>query len=333
MNVFRTAVILYFAFAGLSCKKDVPALENKAAVLNFSEAVAAEKVFPWVEQLSTLHLNDTPIDNEGYPPADLFPSDHLTRTAAVGFVANALAEMGYTPDTVVLGDAPQVAYNVVAEHKGVLYPDEVVLVASHLDAFHGGADDNGSAVAAMLEIARAVKQYNFARTIRFISFDLEELGSVGSTRYIEAGYADDVAAAVVMDVIGYASDEAGSQDDAFGVKVPDAGDFLFVIGNEQTAGLAQQVVNLAHTSDMGKTVGVVTPGNGNFFLSSIFMRSDHGLLWYKGTPAVFFTDGANTRNPHYHKPSDLPETLDEQFLVRNTRIIAATIAILAAIQP
>ena len=333
MKVARSAVILCLAIIGLSCKKDVPVLDNKAAVLNFSDAIEAEKVFPWVEQLSTLHLNDTPISNEGYPPDDLFPSDHLTRTAAVGFVANALAEMGYVADTVVLGDEPQVAYNVVAEHKGVLYPDKVVLVASHLDAFYGGADDNGSAVAAMLEIARAAKRYSFARTIRFISFDLEELGSVGSTRYIEAGYADDVTAAVVMDVIGYASGEAGSQDNAFGVKVPDTGDFLFVIGNEQTAGLTQQMVNLAHTSDMGKTLGVITPGNGNFFLSSIFMRSDHGLLWYKGTPAIFFTDGANTRNPHYHEPSDLPENLDEQFLVRNTRIIAASVAVLAEIQP
>jgi len=333
MKVFHTAVILYLTTVGLSCQKDAPTLENKAAVLNFSEAIAAEKVFPWVEQLATVHLNDTPIDNEGFPPANLFPSDHLTHTAAVGFVANAFAEMGYAPDTVMLGDEPQVAYNVIAEHKGVLYPDEVVLVASHLDAFYGGADDNGSAVAAMLEIARAAKQYKFARTIRFISFDLEELGSVGSTRYIEAGYAGDVIAAVVMDMIGYASGEAGSQDGAFGVKLPDTGDFLFVIGNEQTAGLTQQVVNLANTSDLGKTVGVITPGNGNFFLSSIFMRSDHGLLWYENTPAVFFTDGANTRNPHYHEPSDLPETLEEQFLVRNTRIIAATIAVLAAIQP
>ncbi len=333
MKVFRIATILYFAAVSLSCKKDVPALENKAAVLNFAQSIAAEKVFPWVEQLATLHLNDTPISNEGYPPDNLFPSDHLTRTAAVGFVTHAFAQMGYAADTVVLGSEPQVAYNVVAEHKGVLYPDEVVLVASHLDAFYGGADDNCSAVAAMLEIARAVKQYSFARTIRFISFDLEELGSVGSTRYIEAGYAGDVRSAVVMDVIGYASGQPGSQDDVMGVKVPDTGDFLCVVGNEHTAGLTQQVVNLAYTSELGKTVGIIAPGNGNFFLSSIFMRSDHGLLWYKGTPAIFFTDGANTRNPNYHEPTDLPETLDEQFLVRNTRIIAATVAILAEIQP
>jgi Zn-dependent M28 family amino/carboxypeptidase len=226
-----------------------------------------------------------------------------------------------------------VAYNIVAEKRGVINPEEVVLVACHLDAFYAGADDNTSAVAAMLEIARAAQDFSFARTIRFVAFDLEEYGSVGSTRYILAGYADDVQSAVVMDLIGYASNEPGSQDPVFGVQVPDVGDYLFVIGNGNSNDVTQQVVNLAHTSGLAKTVGILAPQSGNFFLSSVFMRSDHGLLWYNGIPAVFFTDGANFRNPNYHKPSDLPETLNRDFLVANTKIIAATVAIQADIQP
>lgn len=321
------------ALIPLSCTKDAPEIENSEAVVGFARSIAAEEVFPWVEQLSALHLNDTPISNEGFPPAELFPSDHLTRTAAVGFVAGALAQMGYEADTVVLGSEPHVAYNVVAEHRGVTHPDEVVLVVSHLDAFHGGADDNCSAVAAMLEIARAARQHNFDRTIRFVSFDLEEWGAVGSTRYIEAGYANDVSAAVVMDVIGYASAELGSQQGILNLRMPDVGDFLFVIGDQRSADLTQQVASLAHESDLARTLGVIAPGNGNYFLSSIFMRSDHGLLWYEGIPAIFFTDGADTRNPHYHLASDLPGTLNEEFLVRNTRIIAASVAMMAGIQP
>jgi hypothetical protein len=156
---------------------------------------------------------------------------------------------------------------------------------------------------------------------------------VGSTRYIQAGYANDVKAAVVMDLLGYASSEPGSQDPVFGVQVPDVGDYLFVIGNGNSDDETQQTVSLAHTAGLGKTVGIIAPESGNFFISSVFMRSDHGLLWYKGVPAVFFTDGANFRNPNYHKPSDLPETLNRDFLVANTRIIATTVAIFAEIQP
>lgn len=317
----------------LSCSKDVPLTDNKDQVLRVAGAIEENRVFPWVEALSELHLKDAPVDNTGFPAGELFPSDHLTRSAAVGFVANAFTEMGYLVDTVALGSEPLVAFNVVAELKGTSKPNEVVLVAGHLDAFYGGADDNSSAIAAMLEIARAARKFQFERTIRFVAFDLEEFGSVGSTRYIEAGYTGDVVAAVVMDLLGYASEEAGSQQNVFGVKVPDKGNYLFVIGNEKSAAVTQQVVNLSHTSGMAKTAGIVAPGNADYFLSSVFTRSDHGLMWIKGTPAIFFTDGANTRNPNYHLPSDLPETLNENFLIANTKLIAAAVAILAEVQP
>jgi hypothetical protein len=308
-------------------------IENADDVIKVANSIEENKIFPWVEELSGIHLNDSPVDNTGFPAGELFPSDHLTRSAAVGFVANALKEMGYAADTLVLGNEPQVAYNVVAEQRGSLFPNEVVLIACHLDAFYGGADDNTTAVAAMLEIARAVKKFSFARTIRFVAFDLEEYGSIGSTRYIEAGYANDVVSAVVIDLIGYSSEKAGSQKSVFGVKVPDVGNYLLVIGNQNSAEVTQQIVNLSYTSAIAKTVGIVAPGNGNYFLSSVFTRSDHGLMWYKGIPAIFFTDGANTRNPNYHLPTDLPETINKDFLIANTKLIAATVAILAEVKP
>jgi Zn-dependent M28 family amino/carboxypeptidase len=326
-------LFLVIPFFVLSCQKDIPLVENKENVLKVAEAIDENKVFPWVEQLSELHLNDIPVDNTGFPAGELFPSDHLTRSAAVGFVSKAFADMGYAVDTVVLGSEPQVAYNVVAELKGTTKPNEVVLVAGHLDAFYGGADDNTTAIAAMLEIARAARKFQFQRTIRFVGFDLEEFGSVGSTRYIEAGYTNNVVSAVVMDLLGYSSENAGSQQSVFGVKVPDVGNYLLAIGNQKSAEITQQVVNLSYTSNIAKAVGIIAPGNANYFLSSVFTRSDHGLMWYKGTPAIFFTDGANTRNPNYHLSTDLPETINKDFLIANTKLIAATVAILAEVQP
>ncbi|MCC6413646.1 MAG: M28 family peptidase, partial [Saprospiraceae bacterium] len=262
-------LILYLS----GCEKDVPVLSGQDRVLAFANSIQDDKVFPWVEQLCAVQLSDSPIDNTGFPPEDLFPSNQLRRTAAVGFVADALKDLGYNVDTVALGEEPQVAYNIVAEKRGSGKPDEVVLVACHLDAFYAGADDNTSAVAAMLEIARAAQNVDFESTLRFVAFDLEEYGSVGSTRYIQAGYADDVKAAVVMDLIGYASSEPGSQDPVFGVQVPDVGDYLFVIGNGNSQDETQQTVSLAHTTGLGKTVGILAPQSGNFFISSVFMRS------------------------------------------------------------
>jgi len=316
-----------------SCSNELPEIASSQLVLEFSASVNTDNVFPLVELLHQLHKNDVPISNEGFPPDELFPSDHLTRDAAVGFVSQELSNMGYVVDTVVCGTEDPIAYNVVAEHKGTENPNSVILVGCHLDAFYGGADDNTSAVAAMLEIARAAKNNSFKKTIRFVAFDLEEYGAIGSTRYIEAGYANDVTGALVMDMIGYSSEEPGSQKNIKGMDFPDIGNFLFVVGNKNSIELTQKIISFSHLNKIGNPLGVLAPNDAVYFLSSVFMRSDHGLLWYKGLPAVFFSDGANYRNPNYHTSAETPATLNQDFLKANTKLVAASLAILAEIQP
>lgn len=332
MTRINCILSLLAAMVMLSCGKEAtPEIRNLEKALLVADAVEADSIMPHVFALSALHLADTPVNNEGFAPKDLFPSDHLTRDRATGYVAQGFTSMGYEADTIVLGDELP-AFNVVAEKRGVLFPDEYVLVACHHDAFYGAADDNSSGVAALLEIARAVKTFQFARTIRFVSFDLEEFGSIGSTRYYNAGYDRGVKAAVVMDAIGYASSEPESQKRANGLQLPTTGDYLMAIGNQTNAERVQEAVYLGNKAGLAKTVGIIAPGDGTYFFATLFTRSDHGLLWYKGIPALFFTDGANLRNPNYHKPGDLPETLNQPFLIQNVRLIAAMTAILAEIQ-
>ncbi len=76
--------------------------------------------------------------------------------------------------------------NVIGEIPGT-HPDEPVLyIGSHHDTQAGsvGADDNGSGVAAMLEIARLLAGRRYRRTIRLIAFGAEEQLSVGSAAYV-----------------------------------------------------------------------------------------------------------------------------------------------------
>ncbi len=87
----------------------------------------------------------------------------------------------------IKGDAvPAESQNVIGEIPGT-HPDEPVLyIGSHHDTQAGsaGADDNGSGVAAMLEIARLLAGSNPRRTIRLIAFGAEEQLSVGSAVYV-----------------------------------------------------------------------------------------------------------------------------------------------------
>lgn len=301
-----------------------------------STATEVNEAMVWnhLERVAGSHTSDVKLDNEGYESSDEFPSEYLSRDSATGIIIRSLTDMGYDADTVVLsGEDAHLAYNIVAEYPGTTKSDEVVLIGVHHDAFYTGADDNSSAVAGMLEMARVIRHHTFARTIRLVSFDLEDFGSIGSTRFVEAGYADDVVAAIVMDMIGYASDQPGSQKDVVGIRLPDIGDFLFVIGNEHSAEMTQQMVAMSNAHSIAKVLGIIAPGDGAYFLSSAFMRSDHALLWFNGIPAVFLTDGANFRNQYYHTPDDTPDKLDPVFLANNTRLLTAAVALFAERNP
>lgn len=84
--------------------------------------------------------------------------------------------------------------NVVAEIPGRDLPNEVVIVAGHLDSWHPatGAQDNGTGVATVIDVARAIKTSGHPprRTVRFLLVGGEEQGILGSTAYVRQHKAD-----------------------------------------------------------------------------------------------------------------------------------------------
>jgi Zn-dependent M28 family amino/carboxypeptidase len=85
-------------------------------------------------------------------------------------------------------------YNVVAELRGSLHPDSVNIIGAHYDSKvtagdpflkAPGANDNGSGVAAMIEIARIMKLKGYSPdiSIQFVAFAAEEAGLFGSSDF------------------------------------------------------------------------------------------------------------------------------------------------------
>ncbi len=99
------------------------------------------------------------------------------------------------------------AQNVIAYKIGTSLPDHHVVVGAHRDAVSSspGADDNGSGSAAVLEIARILKDYDTDLTFVFVLFDAEEQGLYGSYHYAEEAVArgDSIVFMCNMDMIGY----------------------------------------------------------------------------------------------------------------------------------
>ncbi len=206
-----------------------------------------------------------------------------------------------------------------------------LILAAHYDTVIGspGADDNASALAVLLDVARQVVNVRLQRPVRLIAFCLEEENLLGSRAYAAhlTSTQQSILGAIVLECVGYTRDEEGSQKIPPGVPVtvPTVGNFLAVIGNQGSHALTM-VVEQAMKSRI-PVVPLVVPGNGELLPDT--RRSDHTSFWEQGFPAVMLTDTANFRNPNYHQPTDTIETLNLDFMGQVADGVAAAVMELA----
>ena len=206
-----------------------------------------------------------------------------------------------------------------------------LILAAHFDTVQGspGADDNASALAVMLQIARRVRAMKLARPIHCTAFNLEEENLLGSSAYTAMlrKNRDTIHGAIVLECVGYASHHEHSQKIPPGIpiSVPTTGNFLAVIGNERSHLLTGSVAK-AMQSHL-PIVPLIVPGNGEQLPDT--RRSDHTSFWEQGFPAVMLTDTANFRNPHYHRPTDTLDTLNLDFIASVAEGLMAAVIELA----
>lgn len=219
--------------------------------------------------------------------------------------------------------------NVVAMPKEET-TDSAILIGAHYDSVHAtpGADDNASAVAAMLGCAKAISEYAPQMPICFVAFNCEEDGLIGSTDFVNSLLAESeikISQAHILEMVGYCSEEEGSQKMPSGlpIKIPDTGNFLGILGNKDSKHLVDEVLKNAKSylpefSVLGLKLYF---GIEKYFPD--FARSDHFPFWEKRIPSLMWTDTAEFRNPNYHKKTDTPDTLNYSFLRSTTQLLLA----------
>ncbi len=239
------------------------------------------------------------------------------------------------------------AKNVIGTSRGISESNKVVIVDAHYDSVSNapGADDNGSGVVGMMEIARLLAPYPSNKTLRYIGFDLEEAGLVGSARYVTNGIpaGEAIDGVLNFEMIGYYSDLPNTQTlpAGFNLLFPNEynevvnnqfkGNFITNVGNTASASL----VNLFNSSaatyvpDL-KIVDLQVPGNGQ--LVPDLTRSDHAPFWNYGAKALMLTDGANFRNSSYHESHDTLGKLNFTFMSNVVKATLATAFQLAEVQ-
>jgi Zn-dependent M28 family amino/carboxypeptidase len=213
---------------------------------------------------------------------------------------------------------------------------EIVLAGAHYDTVPGspGADDNASGVAAILELARLLRESKPARTIRLVAFVNEEppfffWGEMGSRVYARAARqrGDDIRVMLSLEMLGCYSDAAGSQGYPPLLRwfYPSQGNYIAFVSNIRSRHALRNVVEAFRSaSDFPSeqlAAPALVPGIG---------WSDQLSFWREGYDAAMVTDTAFHRYRHYHQPTDTPEKLDYARMARVVEGLARTLESITA---
>jgi len=206
----------------------------------------------------------------------------------------------------------------------------IIIIGAHYDTVPTtpGADDNASAVAALLELARQADRLKEAKqlkkNIRFVAFTLEEppafnTRDMGSRRYVAAlkQRGEKIIGMICLEMVGFTSNVPGSQEIPFPLNLrnyPRTGDFVAFVANLASASFLKLLISCAEYENTLFYERLVVPGKGRII--PISRLSDHAGFWDKGYPAVMVTDTAFLRNPNYHGSEDKPQTLDYEFMTK-----------------
>lgn len=251
---------------------------------------------------------------------ELHPSRNHRNTAsmdkAAGFIKQRLESFGIKTEEQKFQVAGKTYKNII----GVVGADKPsrIVVGAHYDVCENqpGADDNASAVAGLLEVARFAKEHeaNLKYRIDFVAYALEEppyFGTDNMGSYVHAkslfDAKVDVKAMICLEMIGFFNDKENSQEYPVGIMkwfYPSKGNFIAVVGNFDSSSLVKHVAaNLKATTLPVSTLKAPSGVHGVNF-------SDHRNYWEFGYNAVMITDTAFYRNPNYHEKTDTIDTLD-----------------------
>jgi Zn-dependent M28 family amino/carboxypeptidase len=205
--------------------------------------------------------------------------------------------------------------NLEVTRIGSVVPEHILLIGAHYDSVWGspGANDNGSGVAALLEISRRFAKLSPPMTVRFVAFVNEEppfftTGQQGSMVYARAARdrGDDIRLMVSLETIGCYREERGSQHypPLFGFFYPDRANFIAFASDLGSRRVMRRAVKAFQDSSQFPIESAAT-----FRFVPGVAWSDHLSFWKNRYRAFMVTDTAFYRYPHYHTAQDTPEKI------------------------
>ncbi|MFQ6119331.1 MAG: M28 family metallopeptidase [Methanosarcinales archaeon] len=161
--------------------------------------------------------------------------------------------------------------NVIGTIPGSSKNSSIFIISAHYDSWSPqwesiapGADDDASGVAALIEAARILIEYDFNSTLKFIAFSGEEQGLWGSKHYAEEAFYnnDSIVGVINFDMIGY-NDNFSKID---------------IIGNPESEWLVELMNSINSEYNLGIMINKIIDPN--------IWYGDHSSFWDNGYNAI-----------------------------------------------
>ncbi len=213
--------------------------------------------------------------------------------------------------------------NVAAIIKGSKFPEEYIVISSHLDhigikngEINNGADDDGSGTVALLEIAEAFKMaadvgQGPKRSLIFLHVTGEEKGLLGSSYY-----ANNPLYPLTQTMTNLNVDMIGRTDPKREDKDPN---YIYLIGADR---LSQDLHDISEATNTKYTQFKLDyTFNEEKDPNRFYYRSDHYNFAKNNIPVIFYFSGTHE---DYHKPGDTPDKIMYDLLAKRTQLIFYT---------
>lgn len=185
-----------------------------------------------------------------------------------------------------------------------------------------GADDNATGVAAMLEIAHLLSQFEYDHELRFIAFDGEEIGLMGSRHHAKKASraGENIVVVINIDMIGF-----NWQTDLVEMLIKDS--------DEPSVWMSEVLLLANKWYHIGLEIRHTLDGS--------FEGSDHKPFWDNGYRAITFVESTKPwrdspgyrANPFYHTSRDTVDKINMRLVRKVTQLALIGLNSLASQSP
>lgn len=290
------------------------------SVTDYASSITSQEL----QELLYVYASDYFEGRETGTPGQKKAIDFLTHFYATHSIKPAQGSENYLQPMVlnVRGNSIETE-NVVAVIKGSEYPDEYIVISSHLDhvgvqggEIHNGADDDGSGTVALLEIAEAFQTaaadgQGPKRSIVFLHVTGEEKGLLGSKYYTENPLypLSQTMVNLNIDMVGRLDPKREDKDPRY----------VYLIGSDKLSLDLHEISEAVNQKHMQYNLDYTY--NDDQDPNRFYYRSDHYNFAKNNIPVIFYFNGTHE---DYHRPSDTPDKINYPILAERTQLIFYT---------